>query len=76
MVEQVSGGAKPKQGASRCHRDEPLVVTENSLLPCAVVLPSAQPAASTGPTHTRCQRPEPPLALPVLAPIAQHHKRV
>ncbi|ELK24705.1 hypothetical protein MDA_GLEAN10007682 [Myotis davidii] len=52
----VSRGARPRQGASRCHRDEPLVVTENSLLPCAVVLPSAQPAAGTGPTHTRCQR--------------------
>nr|KAF6379010.1 hypothetical protein mMyoMyo1_009880 [Myotis myotis] len=42
MVEQVSGGARPRRGASRCHRGEPVVVTENSLLLCAVVPPSTR----------------------------------
>ena len=40
MVEQVSKVARPRQGAGRCHQGKPLVVTENSLLLCARVLPS------------------------------------
>ncbi|ELK33245.1 hypothetical protein MDA_GLEAN10018429 [Myotis davidii] len=40
VVEQVSGGARPRRGAGHCHWGEPLVVTENSLLQCAMVLPS------------------------------------
>nr|KAF6378949.1 hypothetical protein mMyoMyo1_009822 [Myotis myotis] len=41
MVEQVSRGARPRRGTSCCHRGEPLEVTENSLLPCTTVPPSA-----------------------------------
>ncbi|ELK36029.1 hypothetical protein MDA_GLEAN10010500 [Myotis davidii] len=36
MVEQVSGGSRPRQRAGRCHWGKPLVVTENSLLPCVM----------------------------------------
>lgn len=44
MVEQLNAGARPRWGASRCHQvvAEPLVVTENFLLPHAVVLPSCR----------------------------------
>nr|KAF6341514.1 hypothetical protein mMyoMyo1_011930 [Myotis myotis] len=42
MVEQVSRGARPRRGASRCHQGKPLVVIENSLLPCTMVPPGAR----------------------------------
>ncbi|ELK23591.1 Transmembrane 4 L6 family member 4 [Myotis davidii] len=62
MVEQVSGGTRPRQDTSRCHQGKPLVVTENSLLLCTVVPPGA---------HTCCW----PCShlLPVLSTSPDHH---
>nr|KAF6335411.1 hypothetical protein mPipKuh1_008092 [Pipistrellus kuhlii] len=59
MEKQVSEGTRPKQGASHCHQNEPLVVTEISLLSCITVLPGA---------HTHCQLQ--PREHPLLAPSA------
>lgn len=67
MVEQVSGATRPRQDTSRCHWGEPLVLTENSLSPHAVVLPGARTCCR----HQPCLHPllvlEPPLTpLPAL----------
>nr|KAF6330357.1 hypothetical protein mMyoMyo1_012347 [Myotis myotis] len=69
MVEQVSGGARPRWGASCCHQGEPWWLLK---ILCSCALWSHQalaPAASSGPACTRCRRL-------VLAPVAQHHQRV
>lgn len=62
-MEQVSGGARPRQGTGCCYGGEPQVVTENSLFPHTRVPPGA---------HTCCQsRPcSHPLPVPGVAPIA------
>lgn len=67
MVEQVSGDARPRQDAGRCHRGEPLIVTENYLLLHAEVLPSA---------CTCCQGLPCLLSLLASAPIALCHQWV
>ncbi|KAK1341537.1 hypothetical protein QTO34_017952 [Cnephaeus nilssonii] len=52
MVEQVSGGARPRRGAGSCHRGEPLKII------CSCMprfRPALAPAASTGPACSHCR---------------------
>ncbi|KAK1342212.1 hypothetical protein QTO34_016970 [Cnephaeus nilssonii] len=62
MMEQ--SGAPTRWDTGRCHQGKPLVVTKNSLLPRAVVLPS---------TYTCCQRRSHHLPL-LLAPGTSHNR--
>ncbi|CAK6442994.1 unnamed protein product [Pipistrellus nathusii] len=62
MVVHLSRGAKPRQGANSCHWGEPLVVTENYLLPHAAVLPGTLNCCQHQSCHLHPMLvPEPPL---------------
>nr|KAF6314873.1 hypothetical protein mMyoMyo1_008648 [Myotis myotis] len=58
-----SKGTRPSQGTSRCHQGEPLVVTENSLLPRDVVLPGTRTCCQCQPHSHPLPAPDLPLTL-------------